>query len=879
MNTPEKSRSFALRPSIKQFLRKRIVAQLAIGLAGLAVCGAVLIGLAVALTWPNLPALHAMTDYRPSVPLRVYTADRVLIGEFGQEHRNVVRFEDIPLVMKQAMLAAEDDEFYEHGGIDWMGVARAAVTNVINRSKSQGASTITMQLARNFYLSSDKTYLRKFYELLLTFKIEAELTKDQILELYMNQIYLGHRSYGFEAAARTYLGKPLAEVTAAEAALLAGVPKAPSRSNPITNLDRAVVRQHYVLGRMQTLGFLTPEQAQAAREQPLLIRGTEGMQSDGFPVHGEYPAELARQILYGLFQDDTYTRGIDVYTTINSKDQEAAYQAVRSGVLDYTRRTAYLGPEDLINLPADIEQDTQAFEEILDTVQEETPDSSDLLTGIVLSASPTEVKVARSASEIVTVSDKKALAIVARALSPKANDTLRIQRGSVVRLHKNGEYWEILNLPTVQAALVSLSPKDGAMRAVIGGFDFYGGSFNRATQAWRQPGSTIKPFIYASALERGMTPATQISDQPFMLTVEQTGSRPWTPKNDNNKYETMQTLRQGLYRSKNMVSIRILQAVTPQYAQDYLTRFGFQKDRWPAVLPMALGAGGATPLQLASAYTVFANGGYRVPPYLIDRVTDRSGNVLMQAQPVIAGDEAARAIDPRTAWVTDDMLLDVASRGTGARAKRELKRDDIRGKTGTTNDAVDVWFAGYTPALATTVWMGFDQPKSLGSNAFGSGLALSTWLDYMRPVLKDIPEQPQRPHPEGLLVHNGEYYFSEFPPGRAIASLDLPTGDELTDFLENMRPSDGSPTRVRQPNAPSGVLPSNARPDSPIGQANPPAAPSTAPSSPTPVPSADRVAPSVPATSPHPTDNTNTTLAIPIPLAPPPTTSRQQGGY
>jgi len=825
MNSPEHHTPSAPRRGVKQFLRKRILAKAAVALAGLAVSGALALALAVALAWPSLPALHAMTDYRPSVPLRIYTADHVLIGEFGEEHRNVLRFADIPLVMKQAILAAEDDNFYQHGGIDWMGMLRASLANLVSMSKSQGASTITMQVARNFYLSSEKTYSRKFYELLLTFKIESELTKDQILELYMNQIYLGHRAYGFAAASRTYFGKPLSEVTAAEAAMLAGIPKAPSRSNPITNLERAKIRQHYVLGRMQALGYLTPEQTQAALAQPLLIRGSEGAQSNGFTVHGEYPAELVRQIMYGMFQDETYTRGLDVITTIDSKSQQAAYEAVRAGVLDYTRRAPYPGPEDQIDLPDGIEHDPQAFEEILDGVQDESPDSGDLLAGVVLSASPTEVKVARSASEIITVSDKKALAIVARALGPKADDDIRIRRGSVVYLHKNGDTWEIVNMPTLQAALVSLAPQDGAVRALVGGFDFYRGSFNRATQAWRQPGSTIKPFIYAAALERGFTPATQVSDQPFSLSVEQTGSRPWTPKNDGNEYEPMQTLRQGLYRSKNMVSIRVLQAITPQYAQEYLTRFGFQKERWPAVLPMALGAGGATPLQVASAYSVFANGGYRVPPYLIDRVTDRSGKVLMQAQPAVAGDAAVRAIDPRTAWVVDDMLRDVASIGTGARAKRTLKRSDLAGKTGTTNDAVDVWFSGYTPTLTTTVWMGFDQPRSLGTNAFGSGLALSTWLDYMQPMLQGVPEQPQRPMPGGLIVHNDEYYFSEFPPGQAVAALDLSTGDALTDFLNNMRPSDNAPTQVRPLDAPAqGGLPTPPIPVPQVGQAGPPPA-------------------------------------------------------
>ena len=812
MSTPQQS---SATPGGKSGLPwKRILVKTGIVAAGAAACGAIVLGLALALAWPSLPDLHAMTDYRPRVPLRIYTADKVLIGEYGEEHRNVLRFDEIPPVMRQAVLAAEDDRFYSHGGVDWMGVARAVLTNVVKGSKSQGGSTITMQVARNFYLSSEKTYSRKFYELLLTFKIENELTKDQILELYMNQIYLGHRAYGFAAASRTYFGKPLSEVTPAEAAMLAGIPKAPSRFNPITNFPRAEIRQHYVLGRMKTLGYITPEQADEALKQRLTIRGADGSSARGFAVHGDYPAELARQLMYGVFQEETYSKGIDVYTTIDSKSQEAAYRAVRDGVMDYTRRAVYPGPEDQIDLPDGVESDGQALDEILDGVQDKTPDSEDLLAAVVLSASPTEVKVARSARDIITITDKKALAVVARALNPKASDSQRIRRGSVVYIHKTGGKddgsWEIINMPALQAALVSMAPQDGAIRAMIGGFDYNRGTFNRVTQAWRQPGSNIKPFVYAAALERGFTPATQISDQPFMLTAAQTGSKDWQPKNDGNKYEPMLTLRQGLYKSKNMVSIRILQAISPQYAQDYLTRFGFDKSRWPAVLPLALGAGGATPLQVVNGYGVFANGGYRVTPYLVDHVTDRSGKVLMQAQPVKAGDEAARAIDPRTAWVMDDILRGVATSGTAARAHQVLKRNDIGGKTGTTNDAVDVWFSGFTPDLATTVWMGFDQPKSLGTNEFGSGLALSTWLDYMQPVLKGMPEVKQPPRPDGLLVDNGEYYFAEFPPGQAVASLDLSSGDALTDFLNNNRSTDGVDTSVKPLPTPGAMLPQDS---------------------------------------------------------------------
>ncbi|ARP88334.1 penicillin-binding protein 1A [Bordetella genomosp. 9] len=778
-------------PFIRFFLK------LGIFFAGLAACGLLLGGMALALAWPNLPDLHAMTDYRPRIPLRVYTADKVLIGEFGDERRNVLRFNEIPDVMKSAVLAAEDDRFYQHGGIDWAGVARATLTNLVNMSKTQGASTITMQVARNFYLSSEKTYTRKFYELLLTFKIEASLTKDQILELYMNQIYLGHRAYGFAAASRTYFGKPLSQITPAEAAMLAGIPKAPSRFNPLSNLPRAEVRQHYVLGRMRNLGYLTDAEYQQAMAQPIVIRSAEGTPAGGYAIHGEYVAELARQLLYGVYQDNVYSRGINIYTTVNSKDQEAAYRAVREGVLEYTRRAPYPGPEAQLDLPAGIEKDPQALDEALDGVLDKYSDSDDLLVAVVLSASPNEIKLARSSREIITINDKKTLSIVARALSSKAKDSQRIRRGSVVYIHKIGDNdWEVINMPSVQAAFVSLAPQDGAIRAMVGGFDFYRGNFNRVTQAWRQPGSNIKPFVYAAALERGLTPATQISDQPFALSAAQTGSKAWNPKNYGNEYEPMLTMRQGLYKSKNMVSIRIIQAIGPQYAQDYLTRFGFDKSRQPAVLPLALGAGSVTPLQLAGAYAVFANGGYRITPYLIDRVTDSSGKVIMQAKPLIAGDSGARAIDPRTAFVMDDMLRGVATYGTAARARVVLKRNDIAGKTGTTNESVDAWFSGYTPSLVATAWLGYDQPRSLGARETGGGVALPIWLSYMQEMLKGVPEQKQRPKPDGLLVDNGEYYFSEFPPGQAVARLGLPaaappSSDSLGDLLNALRASNG----------------------------------------------------------------------------------------
>ena len=762
----------------------RLILKTAIFFTGLAACGALVVALALALAWPNLPDLSAMTDYKPRVPLRIYTADKVLIGEFGEERRNVMRLDEIPDVMKSAILAAEDDRFYQHSGVDLKGIGRAVLANLASGAKSQGASTITMQVARNFYLSSEKTYTRKFYELLLTFKIESMLSKDQILELYMNQIFLGHRSYGFAAASRAYFGKPLTEITLAEAAMLAGIPRAPSRYNPIANYNEAKRQQVVVLRRMLNLGYITQDEHQAALDQAIEIRTAEGMPAGGYAIHGEYAAELARQLLYGVYKDGIYSRGFNVYTTIDSKQQEAAYRSVRDAVLQYTRRARYPGPEARVNLPANIEQDTEAFSDILAKVQREHPDAGDLLVGVVLSASPTQITVARTADNIITVDNKRALSIVARGLTKNANDKERIDRGAVVYLFNNGDYWEVINMPAVQAAFVSMRPQDGAIQAMVGGFHFSDGKFNRVTQAWRQPGSAFKPFIYAASLEKGLTPETLISDQPFSLTSAQTGSKPWNPKNYGGRYENMLTMRNGLYKSKNMVSIRIMQAVGPKYVQDYIVRFGFDRARQPAVLPLALGAGSVTPLQLATAYSVFANNGYRVQPYLIDHITDGSGKVIMRAKPVVAGDSNARAIDPRTAYVMNHMLRGVATSGTGSRASATLKRNDIGGKTGTTNNSHDAWFAGYTPDIVGIAWLGFDQPRSLGASETGGGLAMPVWIDYMKTALKDVPQKPLGPVPSGLKQIDGNFYFDEFPPGKAILRVGLPSVLDDTLYIE-----------------------------------------------------------------------------------------------
>ena len=755
-----------------------------LGAAGLA-SAALLLVVALSIAWPNLPDLSAMTDYRPRVPLRVFTADKVLIGEFGEERRNVLRFNEFPDVLKSAVLAAEDDGFYQHGGIDWLAVLRAGIANVSAMAKTQGASTITMQVAKNFYLSSEKTYSRKFYELLLTYKIESSLTKDQILELYLNQIYLGRRAYGFAAASRTYFGKEVGDLTVAQAAMLAGIPKAPSRFNPVANMPRAMARQRYVLGRMHSLGYLTDAEYQAALDEPIVITPGKGTVAGGYAIHGEYAAELARQLMFALYGEEVYSRGLNVYTTIQAQDQEWAWRSLRDGVLQYTRRAPYPGPVAQLNLPAGLEKDPEQFDAWMDDVLEEYPDRAGFRTAVVLSADPKSVTLARSSNDVLTIDDSKILAIVARSLNPKANDQMRMRRGSVVTITEREDgVWEILNFPQVDAAMVAMTPQDGAIRAMVGGFDFFSASFNRVTQAWRQPGSAFKPFIYAASLERGMTPTTIISDQPFMLTAEQTGSgREWRPRNYGNTYDDALSMREALAKSRNMVSIRVLQAISPQYVQDYITRFGFEAEKHPPFLPMALGAGSVTPLQMAAGYSVFANGGYRVTPFLIDHVTDSDGNVLMRASPTVAGDAGARTLDPRTVYVMNDMMRDVTRVGTAARAGRELKRRDLAGKTGTTNEAVDAWFAGYTPRLVGVAWMGFDQPRSLGTNETGGGAALPIWMGYMKRALENFPEEPVGPPPSGLIVSGESMYFAEFPPSEAISRVGVDVQKESIDEL------------------------------------------------------------------------------------------------
>ena len=731
------------------------------GLAAAAAVGlALTIAVALSVAYPNLPDISDLADYRPKLPLRVYSAEGALLGEFGEERRNLTPIGEIPQVMKDAVLAIEDARFFQHGGVDYKGVLRAGLAN-LGRVKSQGASTITMQVARNVYLSSEKTFTRKIYEILLTFKLEHLLTKDQILEIYMNQIFLGNRAYGFAAASEAYFGKPLKSVSIAEAAMLAGLPKAPSAYNPISNPKRARARQQYIIERMEENGFITAQQAEQAKKEELKIRTGP----DNTRIHAEYVAEMARQLIFAQYGNEAYTRGLNVYTTLNAAEQEAAYVALRRGIMDYERRQQYRGPEKFVALPAS----AQEVEDAIDDALANHPDNGDVLSAVVLEASAKRILAARANGDSVEITGD-GLKPAQSGLSDKAPPNIKIRRGAVIRVVKTPKgAWEITQLPEVEGAFVALDPRNGSIRALVGGFDFDKNKFNHAAQAWRQPGSSFKPFIYSAALEKGFTPATVINDAPLFFDAGVTGGQPWEPKNYDGKYDGPMSMRTGLAKSKNMISIRILQAVGPKTAQEWVGRFGFDPEKHPAYLTMALGAGSVTPLQMASAYSVFANGGYRINPWLIAKVTDHKGRVISEITPP-ALSEQPRAIDARNAFVMSSLLQEVTRTGTAARAQATLKRPDLYGKTGTTNDSVDAWFAGFQPTIAAVTWIGYDTPRNLGSRETGGGLSLPVWISFMERALKGVPVM-EPTVPPGVVNVGGEWFYEEYARNAGVSSV------------------------------------------------------------------------------------------------------------
>jgi len=780
--TPDRSKEQAAAPAAPRSL----VSHLLMWAFGIAAAGALvvalLVGVALAMAYPQLPDVSDLSDYRPKLSMRVYSVEGTQIGEFGEERRNLMPFKEIPKVMKDAVLAIEDARFYQHGGVDYIGLMRASLAN-LGRAKSQGASTITMQVARNVYLSSEKTFTRKIYEILLTTKLEHMLTKDQIFEIYLNQIYLGNRAYGFAAASEAYFGKPLKNISIAEAAMLAGLPKAPSAYNPIANPKRARARQLYIIERMEEHGFITKAEAAAAKLEELKIRTA----MSSLNTHADYVAEMARQLMFAQYGPEIYTRGLNVYTTIRASDQQAAYFALRRGIMDYERRQHYRGPEKFINLPTNPAEQEDAIDDALI----EQGDKGDLLAAVVIEATPKKVRAVRQNSEILEITGE-GLQPVQSGLSDKAPPNIRLRPGALIRVTKTVKgAWEITQLPEVEGAFVSVDPRDGAIHALVGGFDFDKNKFNHVTQAWRQPGSSFKPFIYSAALEKGFTPMTVVNDAPLFFDASVTGGQPWEPKNYDGTFEGPMTLRKGLAKSKNMISIRVLQSVGAQNAQEWISHFGFDPEKHPPYLTMALGAGSVTPMQMAAGYSVFANGGYRINPYLITKVTDQMGKVLSEFSPP-ALDESARAIDARNAFVMTSLLQEVTRSGTAARASATLKRSDIYGKTGTTNDSMDAWFAGYHPTLTAVTWIGYDTPRKLGDRETGGGLSLPVWISYMQHALQNVPIAEQTV-PPGVSHDSGDWTYTEFGKGGGVSSLgldgksgnnELPVSDEKKRILD-----------------------------------------------------------------------------------------------
>ncbi len=735
------------------------------GVTGL-ICLATLIAFMIMVAKPNLPSLEAVTDYRPKVPLRIYTADNVLIGEFGEERRKVTPIDIFPTALKKAVIAIEDDRFYEHGGVDYQGVLRATLAN-LNGRLSQGASTITMQVARNFFLTNEKTFTRKIYEILLAWKIEKNLSKDKILEVYMNQIYLGQRSYGFASAARIYFGKDVNELSIAESAMLAGLPKAPSAYNPVVNFRRAKIRQEYILQRMRDLKYITSEEYALAMLEELNVKGL----GREFNVHADFVSEYARQLLIKMYGENVYIQGLKVYTTVQYDHQNAAYQAIRKGVLDYDAKHGYRGPEGFVEVPNEA-ADSKLVKRVLDEALIEHSNSDDIQAGVVVDIKPKELKIFTSSGDTIVIKNE-GLKLVNEALSSTAQPKVKIKKGSIIRVMPltNGT-WQVVQMPEVESTLVSISPETGAILALVGGFDYKRNQFNHAMQAERQPGSSFKPFIYAAGIEKGIMPRTVVNDAPLSIGGSETGGKAWEPKNYEGKTDGFMTVRSALARSKNLVSVRIIRAIDPRYVQEFIQKFGFDPEKNPPYLTLALGAGSVTPLQMARGYSVFANGGYEVQPFLISKILDSKDAVIFEdKQHALGGPDMVRVLDARTAFVADSLMQEVTRSGTAASARAKLKRNDIAGKTGTTNDSHDAWFAGYHPKVCAIVWMGFDKPKSLGANETGGGLSLPIWINYMSTALKELAEAPRSP-PPGVESIDGDWVIPEFANNPHYGSLE-----------------------------------------------------------------------------------------------------------
>jgi penicillin-binding protein 1A len=765
--------------------------------AGLTVTA--LTALAVTLIYPTLPSLEALTNYQPKLPLRVYSADGYLISEFGEERRAFIKINQVPKNLKDAVLAIEDRRFYQHSGIDTKGVMRAIKNNLTGKSH-EGASTITMQVAKNFFTApgGKRNMVTKVKEALLAMKIEKALNKDQIFEIYLNQIYLGQRSYGFAAASQVYFGKSVTKLTLAEAALLAGLPKAPTGYNPYINPKRAIGRQQEVLRDMQRYGFIDEAQFKEAMQQPLKFKSSK-LSKD---LDADFVAEIVRQTLFQHYQEGIYSSGLKVYTTIYKANQEAANNAVLQGILEYQRRQGYQKPEKFIDLN---QLKSTNLEEGLQVALTDIEEYNGFVPAIVTFFSPKLLKLFSKKGEKLEISGS-GLSLLQKNLTDKDPKNHKIKAGSVVRIIKSQSIWHIVQLPEVESALVALNPENGAITALVGGFDYKKNKFNHVTQAWRQPGSSFKPFVYSAALEKGFTPATIVEDYPISMSAGEVGSdKMWEPKNFDGKYDGPIRLRTALTKSKNMVSIRVLKRIGARYAQDYIAKFGFARKDHPAYMTMALGAGQTTPWAMAGGYAVFANGGYKITPHLINKITDSNGKLIEQMHYPQARRDAIRVIDPRNAFLMTSMMRDVIKRGTATKAK-VLGRQDLAGKTGTTNNLIDAWFAGYNPKQVAVVWMGYDQPRTLGKDETGGKAALPIWIRYMATAVGGTPDVPVSA-PDGvmqlkidpllgILISEDEegiyeYFYNENPPPEVemyIPPLEEPTSEDfpISSFPDSM---------------------------------------------------------------------------------------------
>ncbi|MDA1332335.1 MAG: penicillin-binding protein 1A [Proteobacteria bacterium] len=709
-----------------------VLSKLLLVCLGLGVVGILVTTFAFVTTYPQLPPVNKLTDYQPKLPLRIYSREGILIGEFGEELREFIGIDSVPQSLKDAIIASEDEHFWEHHGIDFLGIGRAALANLSAGGARQGASTITMQVARNFFLSSEKTFARKFNEALLAIKIERNLTKNQILELYINQIYLGRRAFGFAAASKVYFGKPLSQASLAEISMLAGLPKAPSKYNPLVNLKRAKQRQAYVLKRMSSLGFVSDRELEEAKVARLELSSVRVNPSR----HSEFFVEMVRQALTEQYGKEAYTRGLNVHTTLSVEHQEAGFRALKNGLEAHDQREGYRGPIATIDIRARVNDDT--LEEVLDDLER----FEDLNPAVVVDITSSTIKAYTKDVGFVTLSDKGTqfgsldLLVGSESVSP-------LKKGDLIYIRKNNNgFWLLSQLPLAEGAVVSIDSDTGAIYALVGGYNFYRNEFNHVTQARRQPGSSFKPFIYSAALERGFTPGTIIDDAPLQIDG-------WAPQNVDEEFAGPISLRDALAKSKNLVAIRILQAITPNYARNFLSRFGFNPKHHPPNLTMALGAGSTTPLEMARGYAVFANGGYLVEPHFITRIEDIEGNLLFKPKSRQTKTTSDPMIDARNVFTMNSLLQGVIQNGTGMRAQY-LGRKDLAGKTGTTNDNIDAWFAGFQRRIVAITWVGKDQPESLGYNETGSKVALPIWIDYMKVALKRIPQEEPPTPPGGI---------------------------------------------------------------------------------------------------------------------------------